>query len=433
MRKLVWKDLSDAEKRGVLKRPAAERALEVEGAVRVILDDVRVRGDDSLRDYTKKFDGYDPKPLFVSEAEIDAAEDGVGSDLAAAVHAAYANIRAFHAGQGYKSYEVETMPGLKCARVATAIQTVGLYIPGGTAPLFSTVLMLGVPSQIAGCARRVLCTPANKQGQVHPAILYAARLCGITEVARVGGAQAIAALAYGTESIPAADKIFGPGNIYVTIAKSMAAQEAGGPAIDMPAGPSEVLVIVDDATPARYAAADLLSQAEHDVSSQVVLVATSGKQADAVMKEVEMQVASLPRAKIARGALANSLAVVAGSLDEAVAISNLYAPEHLILCFEGAEKYRGRVTNAGSVFCGPYTPESLGDYASGTNHVLPTSAAARAYGGVGVESFQKTITWQTASKAGLAAIGPAVITMAGAETLEAHARAVDLRLKENKS
>jgi histidinol dehydrogenase len=432
MKVIIWKDLTEDQRRAALQRPASAHATEAEASVRAILDDVKKRGDGAVRDYTKKFDGYDPEPVFVSEAEIARAESRLDQALAAAIRAAYKNIMAFHKRQGYATYELETMPGLTCSRAAVPVERVGLYIPGGTAPLLSTALMLGVPSQIAGNPQRILCTPADKKGAVHPAILFAATLCGIGKIARIGGAQAIAALAYGTQTVSAADKIFGPGNIYVTLAKAMAAQEAGGPAVDMPAGPSEVLVIVDDAAPDRFAAADLLAQAEHDVSAQVVLVATSKKKIASVMDEVKLQLASLPRAKIAARALENSLAIVASSLDEAIAISNRYAPEHLILCFEGAERYKDKIINAGSVFCGPYTPESLGDYASGTNHVLPTAAAARAYGGLGVESFQKTITWQTATRQGLSAIGPAVITLAGAETLQAHARAVELRLKENK-
>ncbi len=424
MKTVIWKDLKEQERQRVLQRPASAAAGDAVRSVRTILDDVKTRGDRAIREYTQRFDGFDPDPLYVED--IDASID---PGLCDAMDAAYANIRRFHERQGYHAFATETMPGLSCERRVMPIGSVGLYVPGGTAPLLSTVLMLGVPSQIAGNPLRVLCTPGSRQGQVHPAILYAAKLCGIIRIARVGGAQAIAGLAYGTESLPAVNKIFGPGNIYVTLAKTLVAQESGGPSIDMPAGPSEVLVIATEDTPPAYAAADLLSQAEHDAASQVVLVATDAKTIEAIKSEVESQLALLPRRNIAAGALENSLAIIAGSLEEAVDISNLYAPEHLILCFEGAERFKNSISNAGSVFCGLYTPESLGDYASGTNHVLPTAAAARAYSGLGVEAFQKTITWQSASRDGLQVIGPAVMAMAEAETLDAHARAIAVRLK----
>jgi histidinol dehydrogenase len=428
MKKIIWSELSDQEKIFVLKRPESQSGNEIAASVRAILDDVRDNGDRAVRRLTQRFDRYDPLPLFVSKDEIEGATDSLDKGLRAAIDLAYANIRAFHAGQGYRPYAMKTMPGLHCARTVIPVQRVGIYIPGGTAPLFSAVLMQGIPSQLAGNPERLLCTPA-RSGQVHPAMLYAAKLCGIDAIARVGGAQAIAMMAYGTETVQPVDKIFGPGNAYVNLAKRMVAAEVGGPAIDMPAGPSEVLVVATDETPADYAAADLLAQAEHDVSSQVVLIALSAAKRDDILLETERQLEALPRAAITRQALDNSLAIVVDSVEEALAISNRYAPEHLILCFEGAERYVDLVTSAGSVFCGPNTPEPLGDYASGTNHVLPTGGGARAYSGGSVEAFQKTVTVQSASSAALRAIGPAVVTMAQNETLDAHANAVLIRMQ----
>ncbi len=430
MKIYAWKDMTESERRALMRRPASDSGQSALKGVREILDSVRRDGDRALRDLTKKYDGYDPEPLFVPITEILGAGERIGAPLRQAMDKAYENVLSFHRPQGYKPVRVEVLPGLTCERNVVPVESVGLYIPGGTAPLFSTALMLGVPSQIAGNPARVMCTPADKNGSVHPAILYAAFLCGIDRVARVGGAQAIAAMAYGTQSMARADRIFGPGNIYVTLAKMLVAQESGGPGIDMPAGPSEVLVIADESTPAVFAAADLLAQAEHDPSSQVVLIATAQDKAEEIGRAIEEQIRDLPRADIIRGALRGSLSIVVDTLEQAIEISNLYAPEHLILCFETAEKYKNHVKNAGSVFCGLHTPESLGDYASGTNHVLPTAGCARSYSGLGVEFFQKTMTWQTASRAGLEALAPTVINMAQAETLEAHARAVSLRLKE---
>ena len=429
MKKFFWNELSLAERKAVLSRPAAATDPEKVAAVRAILDHVCQKGDEAICGYTRRFDGYDPEPLLLSDAERSPA-DTLPDSLRRAIDAAYANICRFHEKQGYQSFSIETLPGLACARHVVPVEKIGLYIPGGTAPLLSTVLMLGVPSQIAGNPQRILFTPGDRQGRIHPAILYAARLCGIDRIARVGGAQAIAAMAYGTQTLPAVDKIFGPGNAYVTLAKTMVAQEPGGPAIDMPAGPSEVLVIATDETPPAFAAADLLSQAEHDAASQVVLLAIDEKTCDRILQETMRQLESLPRRDIASKALEGSRAIIVDSLDQAFEISNAYAPEHLILCFPDAEKYKARVINAGSVFSGFYTPESLGDYASGTNHVLPTAAAARAYSGLSVEAFQKTITWQSATPQGLQVIGPAVIEMARAETLDAHARAVSVRLEK---
>ena len=415
------------DRRSLLLRPAAQNNQAAEDIVKNILNDIRSEGDTALRRITQKFDGFDPWPVLVDEKQIETSEQKLEPSLRQAMDRAYANIKSFHARQGYQPYAMETIPGLTCERLVTGIDKVGLYVPGGTAPLLSTALMLGVPAQLAGVAQSILCTPGKAKGEIHPAILYAAKLCGIRRVARVGGAQAIAAMAFGTESIPAVDKIFGPGNIYVTLAKILAAKETNGPAIDMPAGPSEVLVIADATTPVAFAAADLLAQAEHDKVAQVVLVAENETIIDAIMDEAQRQFATLPRKDIAETVMGNSLAIVAESKQQAMEISNLYAPEHLILCFADAEKYLKLVKNAGSVFCGTMTPESFGDYASGTNHVLPTGSAPRAYSGLTVEAFQKTITVQKASPAGFQALAETVIALARAEGLEAHARAVSVR------
>ena len=427
MRKAVWNELGPEDRRSLLLRPAAQNNQAAEDIVKNILNDIRSEGDTALRRITQKFDGFDPWPVLVDEKQIETSEQKLEPSLRQAMDRAYANIKSFHARQGYQPYAMETIPGLTCERLVTGIDKVGLYVPGGTAPLLSTALMLGVPAQLAGVAQSILCTPGKAKGEIHPAILYAAKLCGIRRVARVGGAQAIAAMAFGTESIPAVDKIFGPGNIYVTLAKIVASKEPNGPAIDMPAGPSEVLVIVDTTTPVAFAAADLLAQAEHDKVAQVVLVAENETIIDAILDELQRQLATLLRKDIAETVMGNSLAIVAESKQQAMEISNLYAPEHLILCFEGAEKYLKLVKNAGSVFCGTMTPESFGDYASGTNHVLPTGSAPRAYSGLTVEAFQKTITVQKASSAGFQALAETVIALARAEGLEAHARAVIVR------
>jgi histidinol dehydrogenase len=427
MKKIYWNELSGNERKSLFQTPASQLNKATEDIVKAIMEDVRSSGDAALRRCTLKFDKYDPLPIFLDIRQIEAAEERIDASLRQAMEAAYANIKAFHSRQGYQPFSIETLPGLTCTRKVVPIEKVGVYVPAGTAPLFSAALMLGVPSQIAGNPVRILCTPGNKSGEVHPATLFAAKLCGMTQVARIGGAQAIAALAFGTESVPAVDKIFGPGNMYVTQAKILAASMPGGPAIDMPAGPSEVLVIVDGTTPDAYAAADLLAQAEHDMMAQVVLVAESETKINAILAYVERQLETLPRKEIARSSIENSLAIVVSSKDQAIEVSNLYAPEHLILCFDDCDKYLDRITNAGSVFCGTLTPESFGDYASGTNHILPTGIAPRAYSGLTAEAFQKTITVQRATREVFQALSDTVITMARAEQLEAHARAVTLR------
>lgn len=428
MKTILWQECNATERKDALARPVAQQDPVIAQRVDAIMQDVQKRGDEAVRDYTQRFDGFDPSPMLVPAAEIEAAAQVLDPTLRAALDQAYANIRAFHEQQGSKPYSLEIMQGVTCARRVVPFETVGLYVPGGSAPLFSTALMLGVPAQLAGVKNRILCTPGRDGGRVDPAILYVAKVCGLTSVFRVGGAQAVAAMAFGTQSLPRCDKIMGPGNVYVTEAKVQAARLAGGPAIDMPAGPSEVLVIVDDKTPPAFAAADLLAQAEHDTVAQVVLIAPNRAKIEAIQAEVEAQLAVLPRREIAAAAMGASVAIVAGSKDEAMAISNAYAPEHLILCFEGAESWLDAVQNAGSVFCGPLTPESFGDYASGTNHVLPTAGAARSYAGLSLEAFQKTITVQSVTTAGLCALGGAVMAMAQAEGLAAHANAVKVRL-----
>lgn len=411
----------------LLQRPMLDTS-SLDATVQRILDEIREDGDAAVRRYTDQFDGVQLDRLAVSEADLAAAADQLSDELKAAIQTARANIEAFHARQEMPVEEVETMPGVHCWRKSVAIDKVGLYIPGGTAPLFSTVLMLGVPARLAGCSEIVLCSPPDQDGKLHPAILYTARLIGITKVFRIGGVQAVGAMAYGTETVPRVYKIFGPGNQYVTAAKQLVNRQ--GTAIDMPAGPSEVLVCADDTADPAFVAADLLSQAEHGVDSQVVLVAFAKNQIEAIQEAVEAQLQELPRADIARKALDNSVAIVVRDRDEALDLINEYAPEHLILSILDADEFAAGIINAGSVFLGNYTPESVGDYASGTNHTLPTNGFARAYSGVSLDSFVKKITFQRLSEEGLRNLGPAVETMAEAEELRAHRMAVTLRLNK---
>ncbi len=412
-------DLSDAEIERLCARPAPldGRVLDVVTAIETA---VRERGDAALRAFNARFDTA-VDALLVDEERLAAAWNTAAPDFRAAVKTATANIRAFHAPQGSTGYEVETMPGVRCWRETRPIERVGLYVPGGTAPLVSTLLMTAIPAQIAGCARIVVATPPPA---AEP-ILAVAGYLGLTEVVQVGGAQAVFALALGTKSVPRVDKIFGPGNAYVTAAKWRASRFC---AIDMIAGPSEVLVIADAEANLAWVAADLLSQAEHGTDSQVVLVATDAALVEAIEREIEAQLDTLPRREIAEAALAHSFAVLAESVEAAAAFSNRYAPEHLILHLDAWQSTARAITNAGSVFCGPLTPESVGDYASGTNHTLPTAGFARSASGLGVESFQRTVTFQTLDRTGLDALAPAVTTLARAEALDAHARAVTLRL-----
>jgi histidinol dehydrogenase len=399
----------------------------LESAVRNVLNRVRKSGDEALKELTLQYDKVSLDQIQVTQTEIDAAVAQVPSSLKTAIISAAKNIETFHASQKRTVTVVETMPGVTCWRKGTPIQKVGIYIPGGSAPLFSTVLMLGVPAQLAGCEEVILCSPPDKNGKINPAILFAAYHTGIKKIFKAGGAQAIAAMAYGTETVPSVSKIFGPGNQYVTKAKQLISQE--GIAIDMPAGPSEVLVIADENANPAYLAADLLSQAEHGPDSQVVLVTTHAELIAVVLKEIEAQVDRLPRKEIAREALANSLAIVFETHQELVEFVNEFAPEHLIINTTNSDQLVDKIINAGSVFLGPYTPEAAGDYASGTNHTLPTNGFAKAFGGVSLESFMKYITVQRITKAGLDIIGPIVEEMAEAEQLKGHAEAIRVRRK----
>jgi len=411
----------------LIKRPVFENA-SLEKTVKKILDKVKDKGDKAIRKYTKEFDGVKLKKLTVSEKEIKAAENLLSQELKDAIQQAKLNIEKFHLSQIEEIKVIETMPGINCWRRSVSIEKVGIYIPGGSAPLFSTVLMLAIPAVIAGCKEIILCTPPSKDGSINPAILYAANLCGVSKIFKIGGVQAIAAMAYGTESIPKMFKIFGPGNQYVTAAKQLIQKE--GVAIDLPAGPSEVLVIADEMAVPGFVAADLLSQAEHGADSQVILLTTSEEVARKVQLFIKEQLNGLPRKEIVEKALASSKVVLLRSIDEAIDLSNLYAPEHLILSCENAEELTDKVISAGSVFIGNYSPESVGDYASGTNHTLPTNGHAAMYSGVSVDSFVKKITFQQLTKEGLTNIGNTVMQMAEAEGLDAHKNAVAIRLKE---
>ncbi len=429
MKIAIWSDLDAATQAGWLQRPVATQGDEIATAVARILTQVRTDGDVALRALTRRFDGVEIGDFAVSAAEFDAAERQVTPALKQALIDARERLLAWHfAGMGTE-FEIDTAPGVRCGRLLRGIGRVGLYVPAGSAPLPSTALMLGVPADLAGCADVVLCTPPRADGAADPAVLVAARLCGITKVFKCGGAQAIAAMAFGTESIPACDKLFGPGNSYVTVAKQQVSVQPGGPAIDMPAGPSEVLVIADAGAPPSHVAADLLSQAEHGPDSQVVLITDAPDLIAPVQEEIERQLAMLPRADITRRALEHARLIVVDSLATAFSISNAYAPEHLILALRQPRQWLDSVRAAGSIFLGDFAPESLGDYCSGTNHVLPTNGAARAYSGVSVASFQTSISVQDVSRAGLAAIGPCAVEIARAEGLEAHAQAILRRLE----
>lgn len=423
--KVIYNPPSETWK-ALCSRPQMDQEV-LDPVIRRILSDVRLKGDQALTDLTLEFDGVRIRSLSITSEEIKSAEETLDDRLKAAMGTAAKNIEAFHASQIKESKAIETMPGVTCWRKAVPIDKVGIYIPGGSAPLFSTVLMLGIPARLAGCGEVVLCTPPDKQGNVNPAILYAARLACITQIFRVGGAQAVAAMAYGTASVPQVYKIFGPGNQFVTRAKQLVSEE--GIAIDMPAGPSEVLVVADGTANPAFVAADLLSQAEHGADSQVMLVALSDVNIQAIQAEVDRQLKDLPRRDIAAKALENSRIVVFDTIDMAIKFSNAYAPEHLIINTVNASSLAERVVNAGSVFLGAWTPESAGDYASGTNHTLPTNGYARAFAGVSLDSFLKYITFQEITEEGIRAIGPVVETMAEAESLQAHRTAITKRLE----
>lgn len=395
--------------------------------VETLCAEVRSRGDEALREYSARFDSATPGDVRVSSDEIENAREQISPELREAIERAARNIRAFHASQVRKEDRIETERGVFCWREVRAIESVGLYVPAGSAPLPSTLLMLGIPARIAGCRRIILCSPPKGQQGVDPSVLAAASIIGLREIYKVGGAQAIAAMAYGTQSIPKVDKIFGPGNQYVTEAKRIVSSDPAGAAIDMLAGPSELLLVADDSADPQIVAADLLSQAEHDPKSQVVLVTPGEMLAQTVLGEVDRQLRTLPRNTIAAAALENSYALVVSSLDDAVIFSNQYAPEHLILNVRDAEKLAPRIEHAGSVFLGPNAPVTAGDYASGTNHTLPTGATARSSGGITVESFQKSMTFQSLTGEGLKELAPTLVTLAETEGLEAHARAVRAR------
>jgi histidinol dehydrogenase len=424
-----WNTLDDASQRSFLRRPAVDDDAAIREAVLGIVADVRNGGDDALRTLTARLDGVELADLRVSREEIDAASASLSPEAIEAIDVAIANVRCFHEAQRSPDIAVETMPGVRCERVSRAIGAVGLYVPAGTAPLPSAAVMLAVPAAIAGCATRIVCTPPRPDGQADPAVVVAAARAGVSDIVKIGGAQAIAAMAYGTPSVPKVDKIFGPGNAWVTCAKSVVSSDPDGAAIDMPAGPSEVLVIADESASAEFVASDLLSQAEHGVDSQVVLVTTSGRLADAVEEQVEQQLRLLSRAEIARGSLQHARVLIVDDLDMAVEVSNRYAPEHLILQCENARALLPAISNAGSVFVGRWTPESVGDYCSGTNHVLPTYGYARSYSGLSLDQFMRGMTVQELTRDGLIGLSGTVITLAGLEGLDAHASAVTRRLR----
>ncbi|HJS92321.1 MAG TPA: histidinol dehydrogenase [Steroidobacteraceae bacterium] len=428
MRMLIWQSLAASERVAALARPAQDWRTETDSLAREVIAHVRAGGDEAVRAYTRRFDGVDAGNLAVSADEFSQAERALGAEQRAALERAIDNVARFHDAQRPQDLILETMPGVRCERIIRPISAVGLYVPAGSAPLPSTVVMLAVPARIAGCPRRVLCTPPGRDGRAHPAVLVAARLCGIDRVFKIGGAQAIAAMAYGTETVPKVDKIFGPGNAWVTAAKQAVASDPGGAACDLPAGPSEVLVVADESARAEFVAADLLAQAEHDRQAQAILVTTSRRLAEAVSKEMEAQARTLSRGAILEQSLAVSRCILVRDLDTALEVANTYAAEHLILEVREPRRWLERVESAGSVFLGAWSPEPMGDYCSGTNHVLPTYGHARAYSGLSVPDFLKHITVQELSPAGLRSLGPTAVTLARLEGLDAHAGAVTRRL-----
>ncbi|EJG0409089.1 histidinol dehydrogenase [Vibrio parahaemolyticus] len=426
MRTVVWQSLSEEQQDAILERPAIAEGANITAAVADVIAKVRTQGDAALLELTEKFDGVKPESIRVPSKEINAASERLSAEMKQALEQAYSNIAKFHKAQKPQPIKVETQPGVMCEQVTRPIQKVGLYIPGGSAPLPSTVLMLGVPAKIAGCRKVVLCSPPP----IADEILYVAKLCGIDEVYNVGGGQAVAAMAYGTKSVSKVDKIFGPGNAYVTEAKRQVSNDFRGAAIDMPAGPSEVLVIADETADPDFIAADLLSQAEHGPDSQVVLVTPSPIVADQVTDAVQRQLKALSRADIAQKALASSLIIISESITQAVSISNYYGPEHLIVQTKNPRELLPLLDNAGSIFLGDWSPESAGDYASGTNHVLPTYGYTRTYSSLGLADFSKRMTVQELSAEGLQNLAPTVVTMAEAEGLDAHKRAVTIRVEK---
>ena len=424
-----WNSLDVAAQRSLLRRPAVEDDAAIRQAVLGIVAAVKSRGDDALRELTARLDHAELGDLRVPREEMEAAVGRLPSEAVDAIDLAIANVRSFHAAQRTPDVLVETMPGVRCERVSRPIDAVGLYVPAGTAPLPSAAIMLAVPAVIAGCATRIVCTPPRPDGLADPAVVVASARAGVTDIFKIGGAQAVAAMAYGTGSVPKVDKVFGPGNAWVTCAKSVVSSDPDGAAIDMPAGPSEVLVIADDSASPEFVASDLLSQAEHGIDSQVVLVTTSERLADAVEAEIEEQLGSLSRAEIARGSLQHAHLVIVDDLHSALDVSNGYAPEHLILQCRDARALLPAISNAGSVFVGQWTPESVGDYCSGTNHVLPTYGHARSYSGLSLDQFMRGMTVQELTRDGLEGLSQAVVTLAGLEGLDAHASAVTRRLR----
>ncbi len=422
----IYKNPKKATWNELCQRPEFELEF-LESAVRNILTRVKISGDRALIELTEQFDQVTIRDIELTQHELGSAEQRLSSELKKAINTAASNIEKFHAAQRREVVKVETMPGVTCWRKGVGIEKVGIYIPGGSAPLFSTVLMLGIPAKLAGCREVILCSPPGKDGLINDAILFAARLVGATRIFKAGGAQAIAALAYGTESIPAVNKIFGPGNQYVTKAKQLVNLQ--GTAIDIPAGPSEVLVVADQYANPAFVAADLLSQAEHGPDSQVVLVTRDELMISKIQNEISAQIARLPRKEVAEQALAHSLGILLSSDEEVAGFVNEYAPEHLILNTQNCDALSEKIHNAGSIFLGPYSPESAGDYASGTNHTLPTNGFAKAYGGVSLESFMKYITFQKLNEQGIRALGPVVEIMAAAEQLEGHKESISVRLR----
>jgi len=429
LRRVTWTALDAAAQAEVLRRPTQAVADSVRDSVTQVIAAVRAKGDEALRKFSKLYDRAAVRDFAVSDDEFATAATSVTPELRTAIETAACRIENYHRAGMMQPYTFDSGDGVVCERILRPIKRVGLYVPAGSAPLPSTALMLGVPARLAGCREVVLCSPPRLDGSVDPAVLYAAQVCGITRMFKLGGAQAIAAMAYGSKSVPKCDKLFGPGNAFVTEAKRQVAMDGHGAAIDMPAGPSEVLVIADAGANAAFVAADLLSQAEHGPDSQVLLIGDDAALLEATDREIERQLAALPRAEIARKSIAGSRAILVDSLADAFAISNAYAPEHLILALREPRRWLDHVETAGSVFLGDFAPEALGDYCSGTNHVLPTGGAARALSGLSVASFQNAISMQSVDRRGIAAIGPTAVTLARAEGLDAHANAVTLRLE----
>tara|TARA_Y100000589_G_C27157705_1_gene631495 strand:- start:481 stop:1761 length:1281 start_codon:yes stop_codon:yes gene_type:complete len=422
MKIIFWNKLNDKQKTKLLKRPAIIKKKDIKLVIQKILKDVKKYGDKSIKKYTKKFD-----KINLEHIEIVKKTEKLDEKICRAIDTAYRNIRSFHEQQGYQEYLIETMSGVKCQRIVLPLDSVGLYVPGGTAPLISTTLMLAIPAQIAKCPNIYICTPCDKTGNINPYIIYAASLCKVNRIFKIGGAQAIAAMAYGTETVPKCDKIFGPGNAYVTEAKIQVSQKMMNTEIDLPAGPSEICIVANETSDPEFVAADILSQAEHDLNSQVILISTSKKIIIEIKREIDKKLNKLPRKKIIQTVLRNSLAFVSQNLFEAIEIANKYAPEHLTLCVENAKDYKKHLQNAGSIFLGQWSPEAVGDYASGTNHVLPTYGYAKNFSGLNVEAFQKTMSIQTISKRGLKTIANTVETLAKLEQLDAHALSVSVR------